>query len=151
MRWVQITIPYPLVQLLHACIKKSQSQEWFKGPDARALGDLADFLEFAKENPNAFPPTGTMATSIKMRARRADGIRRNDGTLQSDDVPRRRKRAHRKTHRPSRHERRLQQTRDRKDRNREERQVLHPHRGLASDGQSPPAQRKGIFARLGLG
>lgn len=148
MRWVQLTVPYPLVPLLRACIVKSQQQDWFKGPDSRALSDLGEFLRFAEENPNAFPPTGTMAVSIKMRARRRDGIRRNDGTLKSDDVPKRRKRAHRKTSRPTRHERRLQQTRERKERNRAER---IPIRDLARDGQQPPAERKGLLARLGLG
>lgn len=149
MRWIQLTVPHPMAALLRDAAKVGRRAGKFSSEDDKALGDVIDFLDYADEHPNAFPPTGTMASSIKTRARRVDGVRRNDGTLQ-DGTPREHtKRAHRPTKRPTRHARRLQETRDRKERNRAERLPIHHH--VEGHGQQPPAERKGLLARLGLG
>jgi hypothetical protein len=149
MRWIQITIPHPMAALLLDCVKVARRVMPFKAVDDKALMDLQDFLEYADENPNAFPPTGTMASSLKTRARRVDGIRRNDGTLKTDEPREHTKRAHRKTSRPSRHQRRLNATKERKE-NRAA-SIAEHNSHVASDRLVAQPERKGILARLGLG
>jgi hypothetical protein len=107
LRWIQITLPQPMAELLRDSVTHTlRSKKKLSESDTRALGDLGEFLQFAHENPTAFPPSGTMAASLKVRARRAKNPvpRRSDGAMVGEIKPKSR----RKVRRPTRHQRRLE-------------------------------------------
>lgn len=145
-RWVQVTVPAESAELLRdACIVSLQSGAFDKHEHAVGmLNDLKDFFAFAAENPRAFPPSGTMAVSLKTRQRRARNPipLRNDGTPQDGEPT---KRAHRKTNRPTRHAKRLAATKERKA----NREASITDSDVAGDGLQPRTLRERLFSRGG--
>lgn len=106
-QWVQLTIPHPSAALLAAACQKAMNEWDGTEHGYNMLNDLRDFFTEAAENPRAFPPSGTMASSLKARARRGRGVRRNDGSLK-DGTPRV------KGRRKNRAERRARQAKERR-------------------------------------
>lgn len=149
--WVQLTIPSPSAALLaHAC--QVAMNEWDGGDHGYAmLNDLRDFLTTAADNPRAFPPSGTMASSLKARGRRGRGVRRNDGTLK-DGTPRPSGRHRRKT----RHQRRLRAAKERRANRAEDAAAFNAARDaieseMASIGPEPQPERGGGDTRGSAG
>jgi hypothetical protein len=106
LRWVQVTLPAPTAAFIARGLQEILNNEKLKDEHVyNVLADTRDFFAHVYEHPEAFPPTGTMASSLKMRARRQRGVRRNDGTLK-DGTPR--NSSPRKRRRATRHQRRIE-------------------------------------------
>ena len=80
--WTQVTIPSPSAALLSVAIQHFLNTGSEISENAyNALAQLRDYFQDVAVNPRAYPPRETMATSLKRRARRSRGVRRNDGKL----------------------------------------------------------------------
>lgn len=154
-QWVQLTIPSPSCALLAAACAHTQSTTTPSESEYNMLSDLRDFFSEAHARPHAFAPSGLMAHKLKIRARRADGVRRNDGTLK-DGEPRQ---AGQKR-RLNRHQRRLRAAKERRGNRAETAATYNATRdegeraaiaaaefisAMASDGQLPIVERSGIL------
>ena len=111
---VQITLPVDAVVLCAKSLKtaamvlETQTEQTVDQRVIDQLRELEEFMVDVSEHPRGFRPTGRMATALKTRARRADGIRRNDGSIK-DDLPR-----PQPPRKRTRHERRLDALRARR-------------------------------------
>lgn len=142
--WLQLTIPSPSAILMaRACQKAMNDAE--NDSEYNIYEQLRDYFEHAAANPRGFVPTGRMATSLKLRARRVDGVRRNDGSLK-DGTPRAKRTARRKA---AHKKRRATRATDAKAFNAARDAIERELRDVEGDGQQPVPRWKRILTRGG--